>query len=77
MATPSCPAEITTDANGAVYCTDGMGTAVAWEASIPFDPGTWTAEEWATPFSWGWGVVVTFWLMAWGLGVILRAIRQL
>lgn len=76
MATLNCPAVISTDANGIPYCTDGNGVAVAWTSVVPFDPSQVTAAEWAEPFTWGFGVVVTAWLMGWAVGTILRAIRR-
>jgi len=71
-----CPGVTSTGPSGEALCTDGLGTPVAWTVEAMFDPSVVTTAEWAVPFTFGFGVVVTAWLMAWAVGAILRGIRQ-
>lgn len=66
----SCPAEVSTGADGALLCTDGLGAAVAWEPVPPVDFAA--ARE---PFMAGFLIVFSCWLIGAGVAQFIRLVR--
>ena len=74
--TLSCPGTVTTDAAGAPDCTNGSGTAVAWQAVPPFSVSELDYGEAGQAFAAGFVIVGMCWALGQAIGAIIKPVKR-
>jgi hypothetical protein len=71
-----CPGNVLTGSSGELLCQDGSSVALDWIVTPTFEVSDLVSADLGAAWSVGFGITVSFWLMAKAVGLVLQAIKR-